>query len=538
MNNIKLLDCTLRDGGYLNDWEFGHSNLISILERLVNARVDIIEIGFLDERRIYDVNRSIMPSTDCVEKIYGKIDKKNAMVVGMIDYGTCSLKQIQPRSQSYLDGIRVIFKKHLMHEALHFCAQIKSLGYNVFAQMVSITSYSNEELDAFIRLANKIKPYAVSMVDTYGLLYRDNFLHYFEYLDNGLDPEIQLGYHSHNNFQLAYSNCMEALRQDTKRDLLIDATLYGMGKSAGNAPLELVAMHMNENYGKNYDMAQILETIDGNIMKIYQDNPWGYNLFFYLAASNNCHPNYVKFLMDKHTLAIKSVNLILASIDSEKKLLYDREHIECLYCEYLKRECNDEAAHKELYRRFSGKTVLILGPGSSLLNYKEKIRKFIDETKPLVISINFIPENYPVDYVFLSNPRRYIHLLNCLKEAEKKVPIIATSNVTETQGRFDFTLNNEALMDTNAKVKDYSFVMLLKALKDKGITKIYCAGLDGYSENGSNYANPDMEYWFARRNAPSLNSYVRNYLNCGEISTPISFLTPSYYEILERSMHE
>lgn len=531
MGSISLLDCTLRDGGYVNDWNFGHTNLTSAFERLINAGVDIIEIGFLDERREFDINRSIIPSTKCVEKIYGKIDKKNSMIIGMIDYGTCSLKQVQPCSESYLDGIRVIFKKHLMHEALEFCHQIKNLGYKVFAQMVSITSYSDEELDEFIQLANHVKPYAVSMVDTYGLLYKDNLLHYFEYLNEGLDPDISLGYHSHNNFQLAYSNCMEVLRKKIERNLVVDATLYGMGKSAGNAPIELLAMHMNDHYGKSYDISQILEAIDGNIMKIYQETPWGYNLFFYLAASNSCHPNYVKFLMDKHTLSIKSVNTILEWIEPEKKLLYDKTHIEQLYLKYQASECDDNSVRKALREKLSGKKLLILGPGTSIQKEKETILRFINENRPLIISINFIPEDFPVDYVFLSNPRRYIRLINQLREEKNAgVKVIATSNVTNTHADFSYTVNNAKLLDKEALVIDYSFIMLAKLLMDMNPESVICAGLDGYSATGLNYADENMEYWFTRRKADELNQYVKTALIPIKKKLDLSFLTKSLYE--------
>ncbi|MDE7366516.1 MAG: 3-hydroxy-3-methylglutaryl-CoA lyase, partial [Lachnospiraceae bacterium] len=95
MGEIKLLDCTLRDGGYVNDWEFGHNNLVSIFERIVGAGVDIIEVGFLDERRPFDINRSIMPDSADVEKIYGSLDRKQALVVGMIDYVTFGIEHIQ-----------------------------------------------------------------------------------------------------------------------------------------------------------------------------------------------------------------------------------------------------------------------------------------------------------------------------------------------------------------------------------------------------------------------------------------------------------
>ena len=85
MGQIQLLDCTLRDGGYLNDWAFGHNNMVTIYERLVSAGLDIVEIGFLDDRRIYDWDRSILPDTASVEKTYGMLDRKDTMIVGMTD---------------------------------------------------------------------------------------------------------------------------------------------------------------------------------------------------------------------------------------------------------------------------------------------------------------------------------------------------------------------------------------------------------------------------------------------------------------------
>lgn len=529
-SHIKLLDCTLRDGGYVNDWKFGHNNAISMLERLVSANIDIIEIGFLDQRRPYDIERSIMPSTDCVEKIYGNVDKRNAMIVGMIDYGTCGIENLQPCKDSYLDGIRVIFKKHIMHEAIAFCKQVKDLGYKVFTQAVSITSYSDEELLELISLVNELEPYAVSMVDTYGLLHKGNLMHYFSLMDQHLKPEIGLGYHSHNNFQLAYANCIEVLKYKTDRTIVVDGTLYGMGKSAGNAPIELLGMHLNEEYGKDYDINQMLEAIDGNIMKIYKETPWGYNMFFYVAASNHCHPNYVKFLMDKHTLSIKSVNEILEWIEPEKKLLYDQSHIEKLYLKYQAKECDDTKDREALQNIIAGKNILILGPGTTIQTHAKEIKEFYDQNHPVVIAINHLPEVCPVDYVFLSNPRRYIRLINALKvHADSGVKVIATSNVTNAEDAFDYTVNNEKLLDKEAVVIDYSFVMLLRLLKALQPKQVVCAGADGYATTGANYADEEMEYWFTSRKADVLNQYVRDALQQMASELDVSFLTPSHY---------
>lgn len=530
LKKIQLLDCTLRDGGYINDWEFGYDELICLFERIVSSGVDIIEVGFLDERRSFDQNRSIMPTTDCVEKIYGKVDKKQAMIVGMIDYGTCQLSQLSECKDSYLDGIRVIFKKHVMKEAVAFCGEIKKLGYKVFVQAVSITSYSDEELLELIDLVNEIEPYAVSLVDTYGLLHQDSLLHYFNMLDEGVKRSIGIGYHSHNNFQLGYANCIEMLDTDTDRLLVADATLYGMGKSAGNTPIELLAMHLNSRFDKNYDISQMLEAIDGNIMKIYQKYPWGYNLFYYLAASNNCHPNYVKTLMDKHTLSMKSINEILNAIQLEKKLLYDPEYIERQYSQYQAKECDDTAALCELQKELENKTILLLGPGQNIQKQEERIRNFINEKCPIVISVNFIPGAFTVDYVFLSNARRHIHVINDLKEYKNQsVKVIATSNVTKTQQSFQYILNNSSLLDFGGVILDNSFVMLLKVMMRMGIKTVHCAGFDGYSEIGDNYFNPSMEYWFSRRKAKEFNEYVIETLASIKNALEVKFITDSYY---------
>ena len=107
--------------------------------------------------------------------------------------------------------------------------------------------------------------------------------------------------------------------------------------------------------------------------------------------------------------------------------------------------------------------------------------------------------------------------------------MIATSNVTKTAEQFSFVLNNEALLDEKAEFMDNSFVMLLKVLAEMKVASIVCAGLDGYSPQEDNYANADMEYWFAKRKAYSLNQYVKDYLKRTDCPA-ISFLTRTYYQ--------
>lgn len=532
MGNISLLDCTLRDGGYLNDWKFGNNNIVSIFERLVASKVEFIEIGFIDQSREYDPDRSIYPDVKSINKTMGALDSKDSLMVGMIDYGHCDIEAVCPKSESCLDAIRVIFKKGIRKEAMEYVAQIKALGYKVFAQLVSITSYSDEELLDLISIANEVKPYAVSMVDTYGLCHSDTLMHYCEILDRNLHPDISLGYHAHNNFQLGYANCIEMLSYKTDRSVLVDGTIFGMGKSAGNCPLELVAMYLNGRRGKHYDLDQILEAADANVLNFYRVNPWGYSLFFFIAASNDCHPNYVSYLMDKRTLSIKQINEILKKLTGEKKLLYDEKLIESLYSEFQEKSVNDTAALLELAEELHDKNILVIGPGTSVKSQNDRVTEYIMNNAPVVISINFIPDAIKPEFCFVTNAKRYVQLASNLVRNADTFKVIATSNVTSTENRFDYTIRYSNLLDFNAQIIDNSFIMLLKLLKKLGVKGVSCAGFDGYApDNKPNYFNPDMEYSFTSSEAQDLNNYVIGQLEKLSDGFDISFITDSYYDV-------
>lgn len=532
MSNISLLDCTLRDGGYNNDWNFGRNTLISVFERVVDAGVEFMELGFLDQRRQFDPNRSIMPDTESMNKLYGGLDKRNTKLVGMIDFGTCDLSHIQRQSETCLDGIRVIFKKHLREPAMAFCNELKAKGYMVFAQLVSITSYTDEELMDLIRLVNDVKPYAVSIVDTYGLLHKGNLFHYYEMLNRHVDESVAIGYHSHNNFQLGYANSIELinLHADANRSLLCDGSLFGMGKGAGNAPIELLCTYLNDNCGRNYQVGQLLEAIDSNIADLYRKYHWGYSLKAFIAASNDCHPNYVSYLLDKKTLSVKSINEILKKLQGEKKLLYDKDYVEGLYVAYQASAYNDDNEYRALTDFLRNKVLLVLGPGASLSKEADKINAYIAANSPFIISVNNIPSEYPVDCLFITNSKRYNQQITAITSQIGRLKLIGTSNLTRISGKFDFTLDYESLIDRNAVFMDNSFIMLLKALKKAQVHDVALAGFDGYGEPGCNYYASEMEYEFVSRLGKELNAYVDKTLPLVGESLKLNFITTTLYK--------
>ncbi len=532
MQKIRLLDCTLRDGGYVNDWKFGYNNLNSIFMRLVDANVDIIEIGFLDGRRPFDVDRSIMPDTESVKKIYGKLNRKQAMVVGMIDYGTCDISHIQLCENSYLDGIRVIFKKHLMHEAMEYCRQLKKMGYRVFSQLVSITSYTEEDLLELISLVNDVKPYAVSMVDTYGLLKPESLLYYYKIIDENVDTDIQIGFHAHNNFQLAYANSLAFLAKEAKHDIVVDGTLYGMGKSAGNAPIELLAMTLNEKYHGAYNINSMMEAIEESVLDFFAQAPWGYKPFFYLCALNKCHPNYLTYYNEKQNLSVSKVDELLSMIEPEdKKLLYDKLVAEQLYADFIEKKDSDKKDKEKLKSVLKGKKVLLVGPGKNILLQNAQVQNFVAKNHPFVISINYVPSQVHADCVFVTNARRYLQLTKDMqKEENQGIQLLATTNIECKNGKFDYQVDRASLLESNEKIVDNSFLMLVKLLKDIEIKHIYCAGFDGYSENEDNYFDPSMEYLFVKKEALHLNKHMKKAINMYRETIKIEFITFSAYD--------
>lgn len=529
--NIKLLDCTLRDGGYVNDWEFGQSCIEYIFQRLLKTKADAIEVGFIDDRRVYDSNRTIFPDTESINKTYKHFNHEGTLLFAMIDYGTCDIKNIQPCEESCLDGIRVIFKINNMKNAVEYGRLLKNKGYLVSLQLVSVTSYTDKDILDFCELVNDLSPYSIGIVDTYGLMHKEKASHYFELLDHNLNADIAIGYHSHNNFQLAYANTLEILSMKTDRLIIADGTLYGMGKSAGNAPTELLIMHLNEIMGQKYDVNQALDAIDACVIPIYEKKRWGYNLLFYLAASNDCHPNYIEYLLSKKTLSVSAVKEIASRICDEKKLKYDEAYIEGIYLDYQQINVDDTKTISMITEEYANKDILLLAPGKSVENEAKTIRKYIDDKRPIVVAVNFIPNQFKVDAVFIGNSKRYSSLTYQLSNLGEEVDVIITSNISSDEEKNAHIISISRVLDEKEHIKDISTAMIINLLTAIGVNSIAFAGFDGYNDKMEDsycgeclQMSPDMIY------LQNVNAEMKQKIKELRNKENIIFLTKSKYD--------
>ena len=311
MNKIYLLDCTLRDGGYVNNWEFGEEAIKGISQKICQTGVDIFEVGFL-KGKDYNPDRSIFPDLKSISNIINP-KSNNTLYVGMIDMSDpIPIERITPYDGSSLDGIRVIFKKDKMELAFEYCKIIQELGYFISVNFVSTDLYTDLELIQSIKKFNALKPFAMSIVDTFGLIKRKQFLKMVYLADSNMDDGICLAYHAHNNLQQAFGNAEALVEMNLKRDIIIDACVFGMGRGAGNLNLELFAEYMNENFDTDYKIEPMLEimdeyNIDGYFTKMYISSVYGCTkkegtFFDYPIKEFNIRPGEALFIDDNEEI--------------------------------------------------------------------------------------------------------------------------------------------------------------------------------------------------------------------------------------------
>jgi 4-hydroxy 2-oxovalerate aldolase len=525
--NLKILDCTLRDGGFVNNWRFGEAVILNIFERLCLSKSDIVELGYLRDYIDYDINATQYSRTNDINKI---IPVKPAffegMLVAIIDYGNCAIENISDASTNVLDGIRVTFKKTEIPEALAFGKHIQKKGYRLFLQPVSIMDYSDRDILDLVDAVNEIDPFALCIVDTYGFMHKKDLIRYWSLMNGNLKEDICIGYHAHNNFQLGYANAIELLEINTPRTIIIDCSAFGMGKGAGNTNTELLMLYLNENFGKEYNVDQILEIIDTYLNQERQKTFWGYSLLYYLAAYNDCHHQYIRTLISKKTLSISSINEIVSTIEPSKKTKFDETYLEQKYREYQSHGIDDKKDIEKLAALLAEREVLLIAPGISIQTEESTIKKFIQNHNPYVIGVNHLPKAFAADMVFIGNAKRYGLLSLLIKSSNYAGKVTLTSNITQTQLKGDLVLNYANLVDDNGS--DNSTIMLLEALIGAGVQNVNIAGFDGYSSEELHYVDDvydmDEDIDAAAKNERNGRSLARK-----QAEIAINLLTPSHY---------
>lgn len=533
MKNIKLLDCTLRDGGRIINCAFSDNEIAKLSEGLESAHIDIVEVGFLrDWRNVnYVGNSTFFTDVNQISHVIRHKDS-NTLYVAFIDYGMFDFDSLKQHDGTSIDGIRFGFTKkdYLEHynDLIKCMHLIKQHGYKLLIQGVNSLNYSDKELLQLVDLINKENPYSFGIVDTYGAMYIEDIDRIYNLINNNLNSNIFLDFHSHNNYQMSFALAQEFVKLSRgKRKIIIDGTLYGMGKVAGNLNLELIAEYLIKKLNYNYDLDILLDLIDNYITNYLIQNRWGYSIAGLMSGEYKAHPNNVIYLLEKFRIDSKDIGNILAKISPDVRQRYDYDNIKKIYIEYMSNKVDDTKTIALLKEKFAAKDVLILVPGASLKDKKQEIDDFISKNEIMIVSVNFVSK-YEKAYSFIANQKRF----NQIKEPKKN--IILSSNIEHECDAY--VVNYQSIINLDSKYFDNSTIMLLNLFRKIMPKKIYIAGFDGFFVGKKNFFNETLEnsrnqkdYEDVNRETKRMFSAIRNSI----VDTcPIEFLTESIFDII------
>lgn len=495
MKNVRVLDCTLRDGGRIIDCAFEDQEIKEIAQRLEEANIDIIEVGFIrDGRKVhYEGNSTFFTDVNQI-KPFIKRDNPNAIYTAFIDYGMCDIDNLGEYDGSSIDAIRFGFTKknydEEKEEVLRWIRIIKEKGYKLFIQGVNSLNYSDRELLEIVDMVNEVHPYSFGIVDTYGAMYMDDVDRLYGLIDHNMLPDICINFHSHNNYQLSFAFAQEVIKLSgtNNRQIIIDGTLGGMGKVAGNLNTELIVDFLVRKKHYNYEIEDILDMIDDYIYKYSLEHKWGYSTAAMMAGIYKSHPNNIIYLTEKFRLDTKDIGKILSMIEPGERQRYNYDNIERLYTEYVSEKIDDKNAVNLLREIMRGKDVLVIAPGKTYNTHRNEINNYIEKVRPIVISVNFVMEDKEA-YAFFGNPKRYARL------GEKRVghKVIISSNI-RCDDKKNIVVNYHSLINRGYKYFENSTIMLLNLLKRVNPGKIAIAGFDGFREDEvENYADSSFQ---------------------------------------------
>ncbi len=535
MKSVQILDCTLRDGGRIIDCKFDNKVISNMAKDLAGAGVDIIEMGFLRDHKLVNYNGDSTFFTE-IKQILPFIPKerKESRFVAFVDFNMYDFAELEPCDGNSITGIRVGFTKKQFdsqrNEIIEALLTVKRQGYLLFVQGVNSLAYRDRELLDLIDMINDVEPYSYGIVDTYGAMYLEDLVHFYSLIDYNLNSEICIDIHSHNNFQSSFAFAQEIIRlADGKRNIILDATLNGMGKCAGNLNTELITDYLTRKKDSDYNIDRILDAIDRYLLPLRSNCSWGYSIPAFMAGIYKAHPNNIIYLTEKYRLNSKDIKYIISGIDENTRQIYDYDNIQRIYRNYNENVINDSAILTELQKKLEDKCVLILVPGNTIKICHEEIMDFILKENPIVISVNFVPVRIECDNFFFANT---IHWEKVCDDIDHNKCIV-TSNIHEGIENV-MMVDYASLISEDSCLYDNSTIMILNLLKKLNVSKIRLAGFDGLKENAENYvdrsfpdANDSISIKRINKEIIKLyNSYKKKVT--GKIE--VSILTPSIYE--------
>jgi len=283
---IKVLDCTIRDGGLINNHDFSREFVRKVYRAVSQAGIDYIELGYKNSKKLFSP-KEYGPWKFCddeeLKKITDGIESRTKIAV-MVDVGRVDMDSVMPAAESPVDMIRVAAYVKDIDKAIHMVNHFAGKGYETTINIMAISRDQGPELDeAFAQIEAESRANVVYIVDSFGALYQEPVEWLVKRAKKALKSK-EVGFHGHNNQQLAFGNTIEAIIHDAN---YLDGTIYGIGRAAGNCPLELLMGFLKN---PKFDIRPILDLISEDFVPLRNKIEWGYIIPYAIAGMMNEHP--------------------------------------------------------------------------------------------------------------------------------------------------------------------------------------------------------------------------------------------------------
>ena len=492
---INILDCTIRDGGYLNQWQFDTHLVRETYRAVSKAGIDMMEIGFRSSDDAFDSDKNgvwrFSKEALLRETIKGI---QGAKIAVMSDFGRVKVEDFLDAKESIIDVVRLATHKENLFPSIDLLEKIKAKGYAVSLNVMGYANYSLNDRKELLSLLKKTDIDIVYIADSYGSMFPSQMKAFFEpFLDLN---KMKMGFHAHNNLQMAFANTLEAIHHGVQ---FVDCTLYGMGRGAGNLPTESLILYMQLLDRKRYHVLPLLNCIDTYFLPLRKEMEWGYQLHYMLSGMYKCHPSYARELVEMREFTAEDICKAMEVIQEKKPSGYSKKVLNDLiegglihrFAQKTSKLLVEakEPAPKYLDRH-QGKDFLILANGPTLRQFKPKIDQFIQKHCPIVMGVNNLSGLFIPDYHAFNNKKRFIQYINSVAPQSK---LLFSQYFSEefirdySERAFEFMYYKDSLshvFDIHKGVIQVNCrtvsILLIGIAIVMGAKNIFVAGMDGY----------------------------------------------------------
>lgn len=489
-NKINLLDCTLRDGGYYNNWFFTKELINEYLRVMDLIKIDYVEIGF----RFLDKIKSKGPCAYSEESFLRslKIPKnlKIGVMVNAADFiGQKNIidlakKNFKAKKNSVISLVRLACHHHEIKEILPLINWLKKSGYKVGVNIMQIPELSPNEIKKAVKEIKKTKADILYFADSMGSLDTLKTKKIIQHIKSLWKKST--GIHTHDNMGKALENSNTAIKNSVN---WIDCTVTGMGRGPGNTKTEYLILELNRK--KEY-LTDLLNLIKNYFDPLKEKHKWGSNPFYYYAGLNSIHPTFVQEMLSDNRFEYEQIYTNLKYLSTVGGRKFSKELISLGKNYYRKINKGNWYPNQVI----KNQNVLIFGPGNSTSKYRSKIIKFIKKNKPIVLVLNAI-NPIPKKYVYANVMCHTLSLLSHIDKYKKsnKYLIMPFSSFSKN---IKSRINSKKILNFGLQVKNNSFkfeqnyavlpnslaiTYALGICTSGECKKIFFAGLDGYDKN-------------------------------------------------------